>query len=110
MKNDVLALLSAMEQELHRLDLWETRPPAINALASTTPFCMDTLRMTQWLQWLFIPRIRAILDQGAPLPVSANMRPYAEEAFTVDGVNSVVLLELIGQFDRLLSQTDGQGQ
>ncbi|WP_263081230.1 YqcC family protein [Endozoicomonas sp. Mp262] len=102
MKNDVLALLTAMEQELKTLGLWETMPPSIEALSSATPFCMDTLRMTQWLQWLFIPRVRAILDQGAALPVGANMKPYAEEAFSVDGVKSVTLLEIIGQFDQLM--------
>ncbi|MDB2384671.1 YqcC family protein [Endozoicomonas sp.] len=103
MKNDVLALLDAVEKELNTLSLWETMSPSIEALSSQTPFCMDTLKMTQWLQWIFIPRVRAILDQGAALPVGANMKPYAEEAFIVDGTDATRLLELIGQFDQLMS-------
>ena len=103
MKNDVLALLDAMEKELKALNLWETMPPSVEALSSQTPFCMDNLRMTQWLQWIFMPRVRAILDQGATLPVGSNMKPYAEEAFTVDGTDSTRLLALIGQFDQLMN-------
>ena len=103
MTHDVLNLLNAMEQELKKLALWEGLPPSPEALASTTPFCMNTLRLSQWLQWIFIPRVRAIIDQGAELPVGANMRPYAEEAFVVDGVHSTVLLDIIGQLDQLMS-------
>ena len=103
MKHDVLALLTAMEQELKALKLWEGLPPSPEAMASTTPFCMDTLRLSQWLQWIFIPRMRAIIDHGAPLPVGANMKPYAEEAFAVDRVQSAKLLDIIGQFDQLMS-------
>ncbi|WP_330927033.1 YqcC family protein [Candidatus Sororendozoicomonas aggregata] len=103
MTHDVLNLLNAMEQELKKLALWEGLPPSPEALASTTPFCMNTLRLSQWLQWIFIPRVRAIIDQGAELPVGANMKPYAEEAFAVDGVHSTVLLDIIGQLDQVMS-------
>ncbi len=103
MMHDVISLLDAMEQELKRLALWEGLPPSPEAMASTTPFCMDTLRLSQWLQWIFIPRVRAIIDHGAGLPVGANMTPYAEEALAVDGVHSAVLLDIIGQFDQLMS-------
>ena len=102
MKHDAKTLLKAMEQELKQLELWEPAPPSIEALSSTTPFCMDTLSMSQWLQWIFIPRVQAILDRGTPLPAGANMKPYAEEAFTVDGVHCPALLELIAQFDELM--------
>ncbi len=103
MKHDAKVLLAAMEQELKRLELWEAMPPSIEALSSSTPFCMDTLKMSQWLQWIFIPRVRAILDQGSALPAGANMKPYAEEAFAVDGLKSSILLQLIEQFDELMA-------
>ena len=103
MKHDVLNLLHAMEQELKVLKLWEGLPPSPEAIASTTPFCMDTLRLSQWLQWIFIPRVRAIIEHGGSLPAGANMKPYAEEAFAVEGVQSAKLLNIIGQFDQLMS-------
>ena len=102
MHNDVSALLEAMKKELQALALWETTPPSKAALSSDTPFCIDTLTMTQWLQWVFIPRIHAITGHKGSLPKGSNMADYAEEAFFVDGIGSTKLLDLIKQFDHLM--------
>ncbi|PJE79857.1 hypothetical protein CI610_01170 [invertebrate metagenome] len=99
---EVLALLDAMETELRCLNVWETCPPSSEALSSTTPFCIDTLQMSQWLQWVFMPRIRAIVEAGGVLPSGANMKPYAQEALPVDKIESEQLILLIERFDRLM--------
>ncbi|MEC8429313.1 MAG: YqcC family protein, partial [Pseudomonadota bacterium] len=39
-----------LQCELKNLNLWETQRPADEALASTQPFCIDTLSFPQWLQ------------------------------------------------------------
>ncbi|WP_258876037.1 YqcC family protein, partial [Pseudomonas aeruginosa] len=31
---------------------------APEALASPEPFCVDTLALEQWLQWIFLPRMK----------------------------------------------------
>ncbi|MGI9274607.1 MAG: YqcC family protein [Endozoicomonas sp.] len=103
MSTEVIVLLESLERELRRQECWETMPPSIEALSSTVPFCMDTMGFTQWLQWLFIPRVRAILEQGGSLPKGANMTPYAEEALSVESINATPLLEYIKQFDELMS-------
>ncbi|WP_257253560.1 MULTISPECIES: YqcC family protein [unclassified Endozoicomonas] len=103
MSTEVRELLIALEAELKRLECWQAMPPSAQALASTTPFCMDAMEFTQWLQWLFIPRVHAILDQGADLPKGANIKPYAEEALMVEKIEATQLLSLVERFDQLMN-------
>ena len=60
----IIRLLEDMETELKVLGCWQAMPPTPEAMSSEVPFCMDTMAFSQWLQWLFIPRVRAIVDQG----------------------------------------------
>ncbi len=72
------ALLQALEQALRHAQLWETYPPSAEALSSTMPFMVDTLRIEQWLQWVLIARLHALLDAQGPLPTSCSVHPLAE--------------------------------
>nr|WP_246506749.1 YqcC family protein [Kistimonas asteriae] len=92
--------MAELEAELKGQALWEAMPPSPEALASTNPFCVDTLAFTQWLQWIYIPRLRAIMDHGAALPTGSDIKPYAEEAIKPQQIeHRQSLLELIGQLD-----------
>ena len=71
-------LLLQIEAELRSLELWGETAPAASALMSATPFCADTLHLNQWLQWLFVPRMKAILEQSLPLPQQCDIHSYAE--------------------------------
>lgn len=102
MSKEVILLLEKLEQELRRQDVWLTMPPSPEAMTSTTPFCMDTMPFSQWLQWFFVPRVRAIVEQGGALPSGSDIKPYAEEALKVEKLEMEILLELIEQFDRLM--------
>lgn len=63
---------------LHRL--WDATPPSDAALNNDQPFCIGTLSATQWLQWVFIPRMNALLDANAELPRNFAITPYLSEA------------------------------
>lgn len=99
----VAELLLALEAELRRLSLWSDEPPAPEALASTTPFCYDTLGLEQWLQWVLLPKMKAILEAGQPLPARSGIVPLAEEYFPAINVDAARLLEIIAQFDAVIS-------
>ena len=101
--SDVSALLADLESELRRRGQWEPVPPPPPALESRLPFCCDTLRFTQWLQWVFIPRTRALLDAGGPMPSASGIRPMAEEALRGCGWESIPLLVLLDRFDRMIN-------
>ncbi|MFM2485843.1 YqcC family protein [Celerinatantimonas yamalensis] len=73
--------LQRLEQSLREANLWQASPPSLEALTSQQPFAVDTLHLEQWLQFIFIPRMSALLDAKAALPQSLAITPYAQEAF-----------------------------
>jgi uncharacterized protein YqcC (DUF446 family) len=97
----LIAVVDDLEAELRRMDLWELSPPSQQMLASTEPFCFDTLALSQWLQWLLIPRMRQIFAGDGSLPTRSAIHPLAEDCFGhLDDPST--LLMLIERFDRLI--------
>lgn len=94
--------IAAIRDEMERLSLWEASPPSQEALSSQQPFCIDTLEFTQWLQWILIPRLEALLKTNIPLPDSSAIHPYAEEALKSRTENAQLIAQ-IQQLDRALS-------
>ncbi|MDO4697698.1 MAG: YqcC family protein [Pasteurellaceae bacterium] len=80
MKTQVKQHLTDLQIAMRLHNLWESTPPAEEALASDEPFCVSTLSATQWLQWIFIPRMQALLDANSELPRNFAITPYLEEA------------------------------
>ncbi len=78
-KLQMYAAIIQLSQVLKETQMWsETRPSEV-ALASTEPFALDHLAPEEWLQWIFIPKFKALLDAKSPLPAMA-ITPYLEEA------------------------------
>lgn len=98
--------LLLIERALRLAGLWGERP-ASAALQSQQPFCVDTLRFEQWLQWVFLPRMKLIVEAGAPLPSASGIRPMAEEVYAGQALEVGALLEALDRFDRLIGSTDG---
>ena len=92
--------LDALVVELQRLGLWDNAPPPATALASGAPFCHDTLAFHQWLQWLFIPRLRQMIAQRAPLPGTCNIAPMAELSYAEAVWDNDELIELLRAIDQ----------
>ncbi|OMH33947.1 YqcC family protein [Motiliproteus sp. MSK22-1] len=102
-RHDRLRLqLTEIEQALRLLDLWSESKPDQRELASTQPFCIDTLSLDQWLQWILIPRMKELLDTGLPLPGNCNIHAIAEESFKDLRQDCSHLLVLLKQFDETL--------
>ncbi|WJW75654.1 YqcC family protein [Thiohalobacter sp. IOR34] len=99
-------LLDRLEAELRRQRLWEANPPSAAALASPLPFCHDTLAFHQWLQWVLIPRLRALLDAGRPLPHDSAIAPMGEEMFRDYPEDTLGLQRLLVQIDACLTGRD----
>lgn len=99
----VKTLLIELETELKQQQLWSTVPPQPAAMASTVPFCYDTMAIEQWLQFIFLPRMQALLDARLALPNKISMLPVATEAFKTHGVRVAPLLSIIARIDSTLS-------
>ncbi|WP_363122066.1 YqcC family protein [Gilliamella apicola] len=92
--------LELIIEELQKNALWQTSPPNPNAFLSEQPFALDTMQAHEWLQWIFIPRMRALIEANANLPQFA-LHPYFEEALKDEEANIHNLLNLIKQLDEL---------
>ncbi len=100
--------LARLEAELRRLGLWAATPPPEAALASRLPFCCDTLTFPQWLQFVFLERMRRLVESDAPLPRVCGIAPMAEVWFAGSATDVEHLLEILRNIDDLLSGHGGK--
>jgi uncharacterized protein YqcC (DUF446 family) len=75
-------------------------------LASQEPFCVDTLEFAEWLQWIFLPRMKQLIEAGDELPAVSGILPMAEIVYQERGFETRALLVALGEFDRLISGRD----
>ena len=94
--------LLLIERELRLQAWWSETPPSDEALASQQPFCVDSMAFEQWLQWIFLPRMKQILEDEAQLPSVSGIRPMAEQVYSDRAEQAAELIRLLGEFDRLI--------
>ena len=99
----IVDVLLELEAELRKHDWWEEQAPPASTLASQQPFCVDQLAFEQWLQWVFLPRMKDIIETSRPLPTQSGIFVYAEECLRHYGSRSTHLLALIKRFDELVT-------
>ncbi|TMO87801.1 YqcC family protein [Pseudoalteromonas spongiae] len=75
----IIQLLDELSDTLKVHQLWSNTPPNTAAFASTAPFCYDTMRFEQWLQFVFIIKMKQLVTANQPLPKGANITPMAEQ-------------------------------
>jgi uncharacterized protein YqcC (DUF446 family) len=101
---EVAEHLLLIERELRVLGWWSEAPPSEQALRSVEPFCVDTLEFEQWLQWIFLPRMKIILEQDLPLPNASGILEMAEMVYASRQQETRFLQQLLAQFDRLITR------
>jgi uncharacterized protein YqcC (DUF446 family) len=106
----IAELLIDIEAQLRQLGLWEREPPPPEALASDQPFSIDTLTLPQWLQFIFLPTLYRLLEEGQPLPGRCGIAPMAQEYFRGLALASTALEETLLKMDRMLSGEDSGGK
>lgn len=92
--------LDELEAELHFLGLWETEPLPESMLCSSAPFGCDVMALHQWLQHIFLPRFRALLQSGGMVPGKMNITSIAEFDYRDDPDRYRRLLEILRELDR----------
>ncbi|AQW67355.1 pseudouridine synthase [Pseudomonas parafulva] len=97
--------LMLIERELQVQGWWDDEAPEDDALESTVPFAVDTLRFEQWLQWIFLPRMKIIIELGHPLPNASGILTMAETVFVNRPEQSRELRRLLAAFDQLIAPT-----
>lgn len=95
--------LQQIAQCLQQLGMWSTTPPSAPAMASTAPFACDLMALEQWLQFIFIPRMQALIDAGQVLPSQIAIAPMAQHVWQ-DNPQLQPLIAVLNQLDMLLNE------
>lgn len=96
-------LLIEVEKALRVMQLWEMQSPSPQALASIEPFAVDQLSFSQWLQFIFLPRMYGLIERAEPLPESCSIAPMAEAFFNPQDAEAAALIIQLAAIDRLIS-------
>lgn len=83
---------------------WSSELMSAEALNSKQPFCLDTMSFSQWLQFMFIPNIKMLVDMKQALPKlvkGQGLEPMANEVYKNTEADQSILI-IIRQIDRLL--------
>ncbi|MFH0256262.1 YqcC family protein [Vibrio rumoiensis] len=91
-------VLEQLEDKLIQLSLWEEQSPPKQDLNSEQPFSLDTLQPTQWLQWIFIPKMRELIASQSEVPIGFEVSAYFEQTM-VNKTHRDELLPILNQLD-----------
>jgi uncharacterized protein YqcC (DUF446 family) len=92
--------IDAIEAEMKRAGMWQNTPLPAEAYEFRQAFAMDTMAYSQWLQFVFIPRVRQIIAGDGAFPASSMVGAQAVREFdTVPEASD--LTRLLSQFDAL---------
>ncbi|MFJ7886222.1 YqcC family protein [Pseudomonas sp. NPDC096917] len=94
--------LLLIERELRVQGWWDEEPPSAEALNSVEPFSVDTLDFHQWLQWIFLTRMKLILERDLPLPNASGILEMAEMVYADRPLESLGLRAALKKFDQLI--------
>ncbi|WP_372881459.1 YqcC family protein [Psychromonas sp.] len=100
----LLPLLQQLENELRNKGLWQEVKPSQQALASRAPFAIDSLSFAQWLQFIFLDKMRELVRFSQPLPESMLILPMATEYFKSLPLNSAEIINIISRIDDLFTE------
>jgi len=98
----IASIILEVELELRRLNLWSEKVPDKQRLQSVEPFCIDTLDFHEWVQFVFLSRIKIIIEKNGQLPENSAIQAMAEEYLKVER-RAIHIVKLFGDFDRLIS-------
>jgi uncharacterized protein YqcC (DUF446 family) len=100
----VKAVLQSLQQTMNLAGHWSDIAVSTEALSSQQPFCMDTMNFSQWLQFVFIPKMLAMIETNEVLPTlvkGQGIEPMASEVYKNTDADRAIIT-LIRQLDDLL--------
>lgn len=96
----VEGFIGEIEDEMKRIGYWSAEPLPEEAYRFHQAFAMDTMTFTQWLQFILVPSVQAILDEGGDFPSRSLVGTQAIREFDGDEKASK-LVQLLSEFDQL---------
>lgn len=97
----VAAKLDEIEAEMRRIGMWQEQPLRPEQYSFTRAFGGDTMAFDQWLQFIFIPRVREIVAARGAFPPYSEVAAQAAREFDTHPLDTARLQTLLYEFDRL---------
>ncbi|WP_249977670.1 YqcC family protein [Vreelandella olivaria] len=98
--------LLELEASMKAANLWRMPTPEVEAFASQQPFCIDTMSLPQWVRFVFIARLKALIDAKAPLPAKCDVAPamaaYLQQE-KVRASDQVLVVRAVEKVDQLVT-------
>lgn len=98
-QQDVLRYAGLIEAEMRRAGYWQSDPLRPEQMEFTQAFAMDTMIFAQWLQFVFLPRVREAAASNQ-FPSGSSVGAQAVREFDGDP-NADRLMTLLSEFDAL---------
>lgn len=101
---DMEFLLSILQLEMQKIGFWEDeeKKPEAYKLQSKEPFCIDYLSFSQWLQWVYIKKMREFIKIFGKLPTQSGLLAIAEEAWKGEELKCRKLLLIVECLDLIV--------
>ncbi len=101
----VAAKVDAIEAEMKRIGMWQAEALPAEKLEFQRAFGGDTMAFEQWLQFVFIVRVREIIAARGRFPSGSQVADQAFREWKMWGERGEVdgLLELLREFDALFA-------
>ena len=93
-------MILAIEAEMQRSGYWSDDPLPEEDYVFSRAFGMDTMAFSQWVQFIFIPRVRGIIRERGDFPARSMVGAQAAREFDADSRASG-LVALLSEFDAL---------
>lgn len=92
-----------IEAEMKRIGYWQAEPPPAENLVITQAFGGDKLSFGQWLQFVFIPRVRQIIEMRGAFPGASQVADQAFREWKMwgDAPETDELIRLLREFDAM---------
>lgn len=98
--SQVAKAISEIEAEMKDIGYWAATPLPPEAYDFHEAFAMDTMAFSQWLQFVFVPRVNQIIEDREEFPSVSMVAVQAMREF--DGQEEADrLVELLSEFDAL---------
>jgi len=98
-QGEVSRSIDEIEQEMRRIGLWRAEPLRPEQMQFKQAFAMDTMTFAQWLQFVFVPRVREAVAANS-FPSSSSVGVQAVREFDGDP-DADRLIQLLSEFDAL---------
>ena len=95
--------IAEIEAEMRRAGMWRDGPLRPEQYNFARAFAMDTMAFDQWLQFIFIPRVKEIIEARGAFPAGSMVAAQAVREFDTDPRYTPRLGQLLSEFDAMFN-------